>query len=364
MSTDKGPASVPQRTVSNEGVVRRTSSSSNGGNTQEPSMDSILKSVQNLLPVQTKREANPGITGTLIRAISSSLFFQPYNVGQTLMQLGYEPTPPSRRYSFIFREYMLYSPGIIGYSRAIIRSDGWSALYRGLGASIVHNFVSISAESIIEPWVTSAIDKIPLSVVESGADVPDTEENVNTVRAVAVRGLKYFLVSTCTRTLVRLVAHPFEVISVRAIAQHITKQDLFSSVWGSAKNIYQNEGIRGFYAGLVPAFFSIVINSAVQTVIWISCESIALYINSKLGQVMLKLILEVPLTIYLPRTYSYPYQLVSRTMMVNDCGLRIGMPSFMSYTDCYNHLSDSKALYRGSAVLFPRFVGRDLPSTK
>eukprot|EP00731_Ephydatia_muelleri_P034084 Em0047g3a len=331
-----------------------------GGATEDPG-EALLKGVQNLIPVQTKRETNPGVFGALTKAVSASLFFHPYQFGQTLIQLGYEPVLPSRRYSFVFREYMLYHPGIIGYSRAIIRSDGWRALYRGLGASIVYNFINIGAESIIEPWVSAAVDKLPLSVVESGTDVPDTEENVSTVRAVAVRGLKYFVVSTCTRTLVRLAAHPFEVILVRAIAQHVTKQDMFSSVWGSMKTIYQNEGFAGFYAGFVPACISIVVHSAVQTMIWIACESAALYITTKLGQVMLKLCLEVPLFIYLPRTYSYPYQLVSRTMMVSSCGLNIDLPAFQSYRDCYNHLSASKLLYRGSAILFPRFVARDHP---
>lgn len=353
-------ATMPQRQVSNENVPRRRSGGNSGGGTEEP-LDNLLKSVQTFLPVQTKRETNPGFFGTLSKAVSASLFLHPYQFGQTLIQLGYEPVPPSRRYSFIFREYMLYNPGIIGYSRAIISSDGWRALYRGLGTSIVYNFINIGAESIIEPWVSEAVDKIPLSVVENGKDVPDTEENVSTVRAVAVRGLKYFIVSTCTRTLVRLAAHPFEVILVRAIAEHVTKQDLFSSLWGSMKTIYQNEGFAGFYAGFVPAFISIVVHSAVQTIIWIACESAASYITSKLGQVMFRLCLEVPLFIYLPRTYSYPYQLVSRTMMVSNSGLKIDLPVFQSYRDCYNHLSASKALYRGSAILFPRFVARDHP---
>lgn len=344
------------------GDTREPEGNGRGGGTEEP-MDTLLKSVQNLLPVQTTRDANPGFFGTLIRAVSASVVFHPYHVGQTLIQLGYEPTSPSRRYSFIFREYMLYYPGIIGYSRAIIRTDGWRALYRGLGASILHNFVAMGAESIVEPWVSSAVDKLPLSIVASGSDVPDTEENVNTVRAVAVRGLKYFLVSTFTRTIVKLASHPFEVILVRAIAQHISKQDVYSSVFGSMKTIYENEGLYGFYAGFVPALMSIVIHSAVQTLIWISCEGVALYITSKFGQAMLKLCLEVPLSIYLPRTYSYPYHLVSRTMMVNNCGLKIDLPMFQSSDECYNHLTVSKALYRGSAVLFPRFVARDYQSS-
>ena len=355
MSAEQEPTSS-LRASSQDEPPRRQRSGATDSRMEDQSVESILNSVQNLSPLGKKREVN--FFGDLMQTISASVIFQPYNVGQTLMQLGYEPVSPSPRYSFIFREYMLYYPGIIGYSRAIIRTDGWSALFRGLGASILHSVVLLAAESVVEPWVTAAVDKLPLSVVgNEGADVPDTEENVSTVRAVFVRGFKYFLVSTCTRTLVRLVAHPFEVISVRTIAQHMTKQDLYSSVTGSMATIYRNEGISGFYTGFIPALFSVVINSAVQTVIWISCESIALHI-SKFGQIMLKLCLEIPLTIYLPRTYSYPYQLTSRTMMVSGCGLNVSLPQFGSYTDCYNYLSASKALYRGSSVLLPRFVGR------
>lgn len=49
-----------------------------------------------------------------------------------------------------------------------------------------------------------------------------------------------------------LASHPFHVISVRMMAQFIGHEKYYNSILGAIAEIYQNDGIQGFFAGILP----------------------------------------------------------------------------------------------------------------
>ena len=193
-----------------------------------------------------KNKPSEGIIANIVRAVISAPFY-PIKLVQVLIQLGHEPTPPEQRYSFVFRQYLYYYPGLFGYARRIVRKDGWRALYRGVGGSIFTDIVHLSTVSIIRPTVNHFISKLPLQTAtpDSGGDVPDIEpENVETIRSVLVRAFRTFLSNSITSVAVEVIVHPFHIISIRMIAQHVGKEGIYTSVWQSMREIYREEGLR------------------------------------------------------------------------------------------------------------------------
>lgn len=53
-----------------------------------------------------------------------------------------------------------------------------------------------------------------------------------------------------------VISQPFNVVSVRMMATFVGKEEAYRSVWSAVKEIWQNEGIMGFFSGLVPKLIS------------------------------------------------------------------------------------------------------------
>lgn len=284
----------------------------------------------------------------------------PLTVIQELIQLGYEPVPAQRRYSIVFRRYMYYYPGVYGYAKAIVQQDGWKALYRGAGSCIVRDLVTVAARRVIAPLVAKGVNRLPLSVVEGTTDVPDTEENVETARAVLIRAIRMLIRGIVTQSAVTLVVHPFSVINVRMVAQHIGREQIYTSVWRSIKEIYAEEGIAGFYSGIIPSLLGCAYSTAIYITLWSFFELLAMNAPHAILKLFIKGMIEFPMLAYLPRSYAYPFSLMSTVMAVNNCRLAAGlpprMPVFNGWLDCYRHLRSSKLLYRGSVVILARYA--------
>ena len=67
-----------------------------------------------------------------------------------------------------------------------------------------------------------------------------------------------------------VITRPFTVITLRAIAQHVGQETMYSSVLQAVRHIYNEEGIAGFYSGLVPAMFSHVMNSLIHQLLMLT----------------------------------------------------------------------------------------------
>jgi len=298
------------------------------------------------------------------KALLASPFY-PLRLAQKLISMGYEPVAPKRQYSIIYRQYRYYYPGVIGYFKGIMQRDGWRALYRGVGNAIIDEVLTVTVHSAVKHQVKWGVSKLPFSVVGSGQDVPDTEENIETARALLVQAARMLVVSIITQTTTELVVRPLHVILYRSMAQHVGKENLFSTVWGAAREIYREEGISGLYSGIVPVILGHICSCFLYTALWFGFEIVAVNIPYSWGKTVIRGLIEVPILAYFPRSYSYPFHLMSTLMAVNNCRLKAGlppqMPVFNGWVDCYHHLRATGQLYRGSMVLLPRFAYKTPP---
>lgn len=55
-----------------------------------------------------------------------------------------------------------------------------------------------------------------------------------------------------THTAGAIISSPFHVISIRMMAQFVGRETKYSSIFGSIIQIYKDEGILGFFSGLIP----------------------------------------------------------------------------------------------------------------
>lgn len=279
------------------------------------------------------------------------------------MQFGYEPVPPRQRYNIILLQYFWYYPGIIGYTRHIVRERGWLALYRGVLPSVIEGVISEVVLDHLRPWMLSLVGHLPLEEIETmGNDTPDNVDNITTTRATLVRATKGFVILSFSRCLTELVTRPFRVMALRVIAQHVGQETIYSSVQQAIRHVYREEGIAGFYSGLVPALLEHIVSSLVFEVVLVLIEEATKLVPSTLLK-MSMVLMKVPLAAYLAKSYSYPFRLVSNLMAINDSGLAAASVHFSDWHDCWRRLSTTGNLYRASAIFFPRLV-HNYPTNK
>lgn len=320
------------------------------------------------IPAGFPRLGGPPSTPTLRSRLTQAVLMTPLypmRFVHVLIQLGYEPVPPERRYSIVFQRYMYYWPGIIGYARAIARRDGWLELYRGVTGNLVSEAVAIVASSFLSPVTSKIVGKIPLSVVPSDGDTPDNEDNIETTRAILVRGLRLFCNQLLLRSAVIIIRQPFFTINVRMIAQHVGKETLYDNLWRAMLEIYSRGGVAGFYKGVVPALLGGVLSTVMHVTLWVGLELIAKMIAQDGAKMVIRTLVRPFLISYIPRSYAYPFELMRAVMAANDSGLKIGrepnMPRFSGWRDCYSHLKAQHVMYRGSVFFLPRYAYTEKP---
>ncbi len=234
-----------------------------------------------------------------------------------------------------------------------------------MGSSIFSSVVGISAHSLIHPLVTHLVTNLPLYTVSEATsnDVPDTEpQEIETTRAVLVQATRSFIIGIITSVSVEMVVRPFNVIVVRSIAQHVGKESIYNSVWSSIRQIYNDEGLSGFYSGLAPALLGHAFSCLIYSSMWIGFELVAINCPYRWMKLFIRGLVAVPLLAYVPRTYAYPFSLITNMMAVNGTQLKVAtQPAYESWLDCYSDLKSTRSLYRGSVVLFPRFAYKQPP---
>jgi len=131
----------------------------------------------------------------------------------------------------------------LGSSRRILRSiirdeGGFSALYRGLAPNLVGNSVSWALYFM---WY----DKI---------------KHLISTHHVAGEGLsyyEYFLASGTAGSLTAISTNPIWVIKTRMLSTSARHAGAYTSIWDGTRQIYQADGILGFYRGLIPSLFGV-----------------------------------------------------------------------------------------------------------
>ncbi|KAE8293062.1 Mitochondrial carrier-like protein 1 Presenilin-associated protein [Larimichthys crocea] len=261
-----------------------------------------------------------------------------------LIQVGHEPLPPSVG-TTMFGRRVLYLPGFFSYARYIVKVDGKRGLFRGLSPRIV----------------SSAVSTVVRSKVKQQVEFLFKRDGMQTSLRKVVQETSHEMIIQC---LSRVATHPFHVMSVRCMAQFVGREVTYSGMFSCIVKIFKEEGVAGFYSGLIPHVVGEVL------FLW-CCNLLAHFINtyavdesfSQASAVRsyTKFVMGIAVSVL-----TYPFMLVADLMAVNNCGLAAGLPPhspvFKSWLHCWNHLSHKGHLFRGSSFFFRRVPVTSLPS--
>ncbi|BFZ09450.1 hypothetical protein BsWGS_12488 [Bradybaena similaris] len=268
----------------------------------------------------------------------------PFGYAKVLMQVGHEPLLPERAKTFFLRKEVLVYPNIFKYIAHIKKVDGLWGLYRGVLPRIVAGTLGNLVQYNIQ-------NRIKLS--QEKKTPTETERSHDKIDEDFVAWLKVFAKETSEDTLSRccgvIVSHPFHVIMVRCMVQFIGREDKYDSIYSSIKEIFDRDGILGFFVGLIPRLIG---------------EVIAIWLTSFLTQVINKyMVQEKDVQSYtgaacglIVSQFTYPFTLVTNIMAVNNCGLVGGqfpqMPTYSNWFDCMRSLSQEGELKRGASAFW------------
>uniref|UniRef100_A0A673XB66 Mitochondrial carrier homolog 2 n=1 Tax=Salmo trutta TaxID=8032 RepID=A0A673XB66_SALTR len=245
---------------------------------------------------------------------------------KVLVQVGHEPLPPSLGRNLFGRQvYQL--PGLFAYAKHIIKIDGKAGLFNGLAPRLCAGTIGTLVHS---------------RVLQRCQDAGKYEVNIFGLTT------KEMIARSCAT----IVTHPFHVITLRCMVQFIGRETKYSGVFDSIVTVYKNEGVLGFFAGLIPRLLGDVLS------LWI-CNMLAHLINTyAIDDSYLPLVFQ-----FFASMLTYPFVLVSNLMAVNDCGLAGGLPPYASiyptWVDCWRHLSLEGNMSRGNSLFFRKLpVGK------
>uniref|UniRef100_A0A803T8S3 Mitochondrial carrier 1 n=1 Tax=Anolis carolinensis TaxID=28377 RepID=A0A803T8S3_ANOCA len=229
-----------------------------------------------------------------------------------------------------------------GPARHIVEVDGKKGLFRGLSPRILSSTLSTISRGRVKK-------AFPLEDMEH---VSNRDDMKTSLRKVA-KETSHEMMMQCVS---RVISHPLHVISMRCMVQFVGREVKYRGVFSSIGTIWKEEGLWGFFAGLVPHILGDVI------FLW-CCNLLAHLINTyavddNFSQASVirsytKFVMGIAVSVL-----TYPFLLVGDIMAVNNCGLLAGLPPyapvFPSWIHCWKHLSAQGQLFRGSSLLFRR----------
>jgi mitochondrial carrier len=117
--------------------------------------------------------------------------------------------------------------------------DGLYGCYRGLAPKLLGSIISTNlSEHIADKMGFAKVD-------EEEKDEMDEEEYTKRFEKQLKRNVVVHAAGA-------LISSPFHVISIRMMAQFVGRETKYSSIFGSIVQIYKDEGILGFFTGLIP----------------------------------------------------------------------------------------------------------------
>ncbi|KAL6461727.1 mitochondrial carrier homolog 2 [Colossoma macropomum] len=266
---------------------------------------------------------------------------------KVLVQVGHEPLPPTLGRNLFGRQvYQL--PGLFAYAKHIIKIDGKSGLFNGLAPRLCAGTIG----TIVHSRVLQKSQESKFEVVGGGRKAEE-----GSLQHVVNETTREMIARSCAT----IVTHPFHVITLRCMVQFIGREAKYSGVFDSIITVYREEGILGFFAGLIPRLLGDVLS------LWI-CNMLAHLINTYAIDDSMSHTSEIKncsqaVTGFLASMLTYPFVLVSNLMAVNNCGLAGGLPPYApiypTWLDCWSHLSREGNMSRGNSLFFRKLpVGK------
>ncbi|KAM8888019.1 mitochondrial carrier homolog 2 [Synchiropus picturatus] len=286
--------------------------------------------------------------GQVLLGSGLSVLSHPLMYIKVLIQVGHEPLPPTRGRNLFGRQvYQL--PGLFAYAKHIIKIDGKAGLFKGLGPRLCSGTIGTVVHSKISQKCQQH-DPMKILCGQQKAAEGSLQHVVNETT-------KEMIARSCAT----IVTHPFHVITLRCMVQFIGRETKYSGVFGSIVTVYREEGVLGFFAGLIPRLLGDIL------ALWI-CNLLTHVINTYAIDDSMSHTGEIKncsqaVTGFFASMLTYPFVLVSNLMAVNNCGLAGGLPPYAAvyptWGDCWRHLSREGNMSRGNSLFF-----RKLPAGK
>lgn len=201
---------------------------------------------------------------------------------------------------------------LVGHIKKI---DGLAGCFRGLTPKLVGNILSSHfGEQIADYFDCEKLGE------EKEFDNPENELE-DYYKRYEIK-LKRDLV---THTAGAIIASPFHVISIRMMAQFVGKETKYSTIFGSIIQIYKDEGILGFFSGLIPRLiFDLSCVIVASTATYVVGRH---FIREKEGRAYFG-----SLSSFICSSIFYPLNVVSTCMVVNGSGYEKNLISINSFT--------------------------------
>lgn len=303
-------------------------------------------------PVSTSKTMTESIPipeflhGPLLK-VGASTLAHPLEYAKVLIQIGHEPVDPKHTKTLLGKP-ALSLPSVFGYIGHIRRRDGFLGLYRGCPTKII----GIGVSTVVSDKVKKALEakrffvKDPAILARDDDDLTP-EEKLSKTLDDAVKDMVEKL--ACL-----IITQPLHVCTVRAMAQFVGNESKYDGILGNIASVYQENGILGYWSGLVPrALGELICVGATYAIVY----TVNTYI---LEDKALKAWTQ-HVASFFASSFTYPFQVVGNCMVVSKSGLAAGypphMPLYKGSIDCWRHLSSQKQLKRGSSLMFRYYTG-------
>lgn len=266
----------------------------------------------------------------------------PITYCKVLIQLGHEPLPAVIRRNMFFRNQLQY-PGLYQYIKHIRQVDGGWGIFRGVAPRVCANFTASVTHATVNSYVMSPMNQ--------GPNPNDDAKTV--VTKIVDRTSREMVVRCCTV----IVSHPFHVIAVRTMAQFVGQEAYYSGLISPFKEIYNEEGVLGFFSGLVPRLVAEIAQVWLCNILTYLLNNYVLNDQSELGDLRQY---SAAVTSYIASSITYPLNLASTVVAVSGSRLAAGNPPSMEVYDgwlsCLTDLKKKGLASRGSSLFFRRVI--------
>jgi len=286
------------------------------------------------------------IPSGLALRLGAAFAFHPFEYSKVLIQLGHEPLAPRNTKTLLGRPALAY-PSVFQYCGHIRKRDGFLGMWRGVTPKILSMAVQHLAGNKFS------------ELYPPEADLTEEEEDALTMEERKERFLKITLREIASKITCVVVSQPLHVLAVRSMAEFVGGEDKFSGgltagLYGGAISILNENGIFGFWSGLIPRVLGEVgilgltasLTFLVNTYL-LEDKEMAQYTGHVAG--------------FLAGSLCYPLQVTSTCMTVCRSGLAAGypprMPLYTGWLDCLSHLRSQGQLKRGSSLIFRYYTG-------
>uniref|UniRef100_A0A1L8E014 Putative mitochondrial carrier protein n=1 Tax=Nyssomyia neivai TaxID=330878 RepID=A0A1L8E014_9DIPT len=312
-----------------------------------------------------QKELNEWIRFGLRLGLQSAL--HPFEYAKVLIQIGYEPVAPRPIRSILGYETMVL-PNIFQYVKYIRSCDGYIGCFRGLTPRLIGTVMSTIGSERIARHLGFVAEKdldYEDDINDSdGYQVARIEEGgaEERERKAFQRKLKRDII---VHTSTILIGQPFQVISIRMMAQFVGRETIYSSFWAAVKEVYRDHGLLGFFSGLIPRLLGDIscLVLASTTAYFINKHFVSEKESRKLVPIFAS---------YIFSTIFYPFHVVSTCMSLTGASLTAGrpphMPIYSNWRDCWQHLNCTGELKRGSSLFWryyrtPEVINKNFPMT-